>query len=281
MIAIDLKETGQPSRRPRLELAMPTHTRDDSLLYSSGLLLNMSSNVDEVQKRSNHVRSSLKRLLTRAVPDSERLRYVAALPQLRTWWSHYGATPQFADRYALYQYIASNYLVKGSIDYLEFGVYSGASMKKWLEIVPDPGSRFYGFDTFSGLPEAWTTATGSVPKGTFDVGGRTPDLGDGRTEFVAGVFQESLAPFLKDFSPQKQLVIHCDADLYSATLFVLSRCNDILVPGSIVLFDEFSTIEHEFRALADYCSAYCRTFTPIGVTMSPTNFVDQVAIRLH
>jgi hypothetical protein len=39
-----------------------------------------------------------------------------------------------------------------------------------------------------------------------------------------GLFQESMPGFLKTFQPTSRLSIHCDADLYSATLYVLSRC---------------------------------------------------------
>src|SRR5277367_3439257 len=41
------------------------------------------------------------------------------------------------------------------VNYLEFGVYRGESMRSWLASLSRPDSRFAGFDTFTGLPERW------------------------------------------------------------------------------------------------------------------------------
>ena len=75
-------------------------------------------------------------------------------------------------------------------------------------------------------------------------------------------------------------MIHNDSDLYPSTLYVLSRCNDLIQPGTIIIFDEFSSVLHELRALEDYCSAYRRDYTVIGATKSPADYYAQVAIRM-
>ena len=43
------------------------------------------------------------------------------------------------------------------IDYLEFGVWKGDSMRVWLRLSQDSGSQSYGCDSFEVLPEAWKT----------------------------------------------------------------------------------------------------------------------------
>ena len=53
-------------------------------------------------------------------------------------------------------------------------------------------SRFFGFDSFEGLPEDW----GDVPRGMFAVEGRAPHIDDARVQFVQGLFQETLYGFL-------------------------------------------------------------------------------------
>src|SRR6202030_3461768 len=85
-------------------------------------------------------------------------------------------------------------------------------------------------------------------------------LTDPRVQFVTGWFQDSLPRFLQTFEPQRPLVIHLDADLYSSTLFVLTSLAPHLVPGTVLVFDEFSsTSTSEFRAFMDYASAFrCR-----------------------
>jgi hypothetical protein len=41
------------------------------------------------------------------------------------------------------------------IDYLEFGVAHGKSMREITQIFTAPAARFFGFDSFIGLPEKW------------------------------------------------------------------------------------------------------------------------------
>ena len=106
-----------------------------------------------------------------------------------------------------------------------------------------------------------------------------PDLKDNRITLFKGLFQQTLAPFLEHHPIPSQLVVNIDADLYSSTLLVLTRCNDILRPGTVIVFDEFSSILHEFRALDDYCSAYMRSYEVLGAIMSPSSYF-QIAIRM-
>jgi len=142
-------------------------------------------------------------------------------------------------------------------------------------------SMFYGFDTFTGLPQAWENFTGSRDKNAFDVGGKYPQIDDERVSFIKGMFQDTLPEFLKNYNSNRQLLIHNDSDLYSSTLYVLTAANSIIVPGTIILFDEFSSILNEFRALEDYCSSYIREYEVIAATISPHDYYSQIAIRMN
>jgi hypothetical protein len=51
-------------------------------------------------------------------------------------------------------------------------------------------------------------------------------------------------------------------------------------PGTVVVFDEFSSIMHEFRALEDYCSAYRRRYRVCAASASATDYFTQLAIEL-
>ena len=95
-----------------------------------------------------------------------------------------------------------------AIDFLEFGVYTGHSIRFWSEMNRDPQSRFIGFDSFEGLPEDWL---GNYTKGTFDVGGAVPQIEDERVSFVKGWYQNTLPGFLKGFTPRSRLVVHNDS----------------------------------------------------------------------
>jgi len=188
--------------------------------------------------------------------------------------SHLRESPHFDHRFNLYQHIQDNVISQAPVDYLEFGVWKGESIRKWSEISRSQASRFFGFDTFEGFPEAWSFATGNMPTGCLSTGGKTPEIQDQRVQFVKGLFQDTLADFLSNFQPKNRLVIHQDADLYSSTLYSMAMLNEFIKPGTVVMFDEFNSVNHEFRAMMDYMSAFRRKFTPIGWA---GHFYDQVA----
>jgi O-methyltransferase len=150
-----------------------------------------------------------------------------------------------------------------AIDYLEFGVFEGASVQFWIAANQNASSRFVGFDSFEGLPEDWHS---DRPKGAFSTGGKLPEIADPRVSFVAGWFQKSLRRFLSEYHPQDQLVIHIDCDLYSSTLYCLTTLDPLISPGTIVVLDDFFDALHVYRALTDYCSSYMRSYRLLAHT---------------
>ena len=211
------------------------------------------------------------------MPDSERLRYLCYKPMFETWRKqHTGGYPVFEKKKRMYDYINDEVLSNGKIQYLEFGVYRGESIRYFAEINSDADSRFVGFDTFTGLPEDWAGFSRSVKSHAFDTGGETPQTDDVRISFVKGLFQDTLPQFIEEYKPDGQLVIHNDSDIYSSTLYVLTLLNNVISPGSIIIFDEFYSVMHEYRAFIDYCTSYRRKYEVIAAT---SNYV-QVAVRM-
>lgn len=196
-------------------------------------------------------------LYPRPIPLLETLNGHARLNR----WLKRQTAPSFAHRFQLYDHIQATLLGNEPINYLEFGVHKGESYRRWLAINSHPDSRFCGFDTFTGLPSDWGNY---LQRGHFDVAGQTPSVEDGRASFRAGLFQQTLPGFLKEFVSDKRLVLHNDSDLYSSTHYTLSMMNDLLVPGSIIIFDEFASPLHEHRAWNDYCEAFMRKASLIG-----------------
>ncbi|MFY9743488.1 MAG: glycosyltransferase [Candidatus Sulfotelmatobacter sp.] len=159
------------------------------------------------------------------------------------------------------------------IDYLEFGVYRGDSIKWWSERIATSGARFIGFDTFTGLPEQWHEG---APPGTFSTQGNPPITHDSRVNFEVGMFQETLPEFIRRFKRNKKLVLHLDADLYSSTLFVLTSIASMLTPGDLLFFDEFATPRHEFRAFSDCVKAFGIKCDVVGAV----NGFNQVCFKI-
>jgi O-methyltransferase len=173
--------------------------------------------------------------------------------------------PYFQKRFEMYGYLSEGRLNGVPIDYLEFGVANGDSIRHWMHLSTHPESRFFGFDTFEGLPEPWKHVGGSTPIGTFSANGQPPIVeNESRVRFVKGLFQDTIPGFTQAFQPCNQLVLHMDADLYSSTLYVLASLNGLLGPGTIVLFDEFDSFDNEFRALDDFVSAFRKDYSVLA-----------------
>ncbi len=171
----------------------------------------------------------------------------------------YSSKWDYEKRFPLYKHISDTYLKDKGINYLEFGVASGVSFLWWLNANRNPDSTFHGFDTFTGLPEDW----GGYKKGYFG-GTPVPETDDKRAKFYQGLFQQTLPGFLRDFKPDKQLVVMMDADLYSATLYTLASIAPILKKGDIIMFDEFSVPMHEFLAFKNFTESFYMNLIPIG-----------------
>jgi O-methyltransferase len=180
--------------------------------------------------------------------------------------------PQFAGRQAMYEWIHRECVPDTPLTYLEFGVYQGASLRMWCALDRNPGSRFYGFDSFEGLPEDWTN---DKPAGTFSTA--VPKIDDKRCHLVTGLFHNTLYGFLAGFEARGQLIIHLDCDLYSSALFCLMALDRWLVPGVIVIFDEFYDLQNEFAAYRDWLRASYKDC--VGLASTP--LYRQVALKVR
>lgn len=147
-----------------------------------------------------------------------------------------------------------------AFDYLEFGVSQGHSLKWWVANARHPDVRFYGFDTFTGLPEDW----GVYKAGDMGTGFRVPDIPDLRVEFIKGLFQDTLPDFMGRWPGNRRKLIHLDADLYTSTLYTLTMLHPRLRAGDVLLFDEFAVPNHEFLAFQNYVDSYRLKFEVIG-----------------
>jgi O-methyltransferase len=151
-------------------------------------------------------------------------------------------------------------LQANEIDYFEFGVAGGLSFKWWLEHNNNSQSRFFGFDTFEGLPEAF----GPFGKGAMAVALESLNITDPRATFYKGLFQDTLIPFLEQYKSGKRKLIHMDADIFSATIFSLSQLYRFLNDGDIILFDEFAVPKHEFMAWKIFTESFYVNYEVIG-----------------
>lgn len=158
---------------------------------------------------------------------------------------------------------------------LEFGVATGTT----LEIIAGAASStpaiesVTGFDSFGGLPETWRTG---FTAGTF--ARATPPVVPG-ADIVVGLFDETLSPFLDNHSGTVSF-LHLDADLYSSTDVVLRALEGRIVPGTVIVFDEFFNYpgwqDHEKKAWDEFVARTGATFEYLAYTSDN----EQVAVRV-
>ncbi len=175
----------------------------------------------------------------------------------------YSLKRNYDKRYKLYQSLVSHYsFAEKEIVYVEFGVAEAHSFRWWAAHNTNPDSKFFGFDTFEGLPENWGAF---YKKG--DMSSGMPDIDDVRAKFIKGIFQDTLPVFLDETGNGlkiKQKIIHMDADLFSSTIFVLSQLYRFLSKGDIILFDEFNVANHEFFAFKIFTEAFYVKLRPVA-----------------
>lgn len=164
------------------------------------------------------------------------------------FWSKW----DYLKRYPMYEQVIKKEGLTGTVNYIEFGVAAGHSFEWFMTQNTDHNSRFYGFDTFDGLPEDW----GPFKKGSFSNNNEMPLIKDFRGRFYKGLFQQTLPGFLSEFDNSRRNVIMLDADLWSATLYALCSLAPYLKKGDIIFFDEFVVPTHEFKAFMDFTQSF-------------------------
>ncbi|MGB0429104.1 MAG: GTPase [Bacteroidia bacterium] len=102
-----------------------------------------------------------------------------------------------------------------------------------------------------------------------------PKTDDPRAFFYKGLFQDTLPSFIEKTNLDKKLIIHLDADLYTATYYVLNWMAPYLKKGDIIFFDEFSVPLSEFKAFTEFQRSHYLKFKLIG---SVNNFYQAAFI---
>ena len=139
-------------------------------------------------------------------------------------------------------------------DVVEFGVYQGGSLAAMAKAAPD--RRMYGFDTFEGMPEAlWRDGE---PHGVGDFGDTSYEAVARKmpenVTLVRGTFPNSAG----DLSPDIALA-HLDFDWYESTKAALEWVLPKLVPGGVIVFDDY-----EWK----HCPGVRRAIDEAGLTVT-------------
>jgi predicted O-methyltransferase YrrM len=161
--------------------------------------------------------------------------------------------------------------------YLEFGVFTGGTIRyiaKQLRRRGKPDASIHGFDSFEGLPEAWSGF--NLGSNAFSVGGKLPRV-PSNVVLHKGWFRDTIPRWLTQF-PGPVAFVHVDCDLYSSTVEVLEGIRPRLQPGTVLVFDEYFNFpnwkEHEFKAWAEFVVRHGISYQYLAYAR------QQVAVRI-
>lgn len=176
--------------------------------------------------------------------------------------------PVYTKRILLTRFLAHYELLKMTIDIpgsiVELGVSRGVSFftfHKLLEIFlpTDTSKKVYGFDSFEGLQD-FNAEDGETDGDKLNdkmQGGWSAKSVEGeiislcalfnadnilakeRSRIIKGRIQDTLVNFMSNTPGLRLNLLHFDMDLYEPTKFALEHLWDLLVPGGIVVFDEY------------------------------------------
>lgn len=172
-------------------------------------------------------------------------------------------TPQELMRYAL-----SLISVDGII--AEFGVNEGGTISFIGK--QRQNEAVHGFDSFEGLPEDWSG--NKMQAGYFNRKGRLPRVPSNVT-LHPGWFDSSLPKFLAEHCGPAAF-LHIDCDLYSSTATIFDTFAPRIVPGTVMVFDEYFNYpnwqHHEHKAFEEFKARSGQKFKYVAYS------VQQIAV---
>ena len=176
---------------------------------------------------------------------------------------HMRAVPNFDTDYDFHDWIVRTQLAAklGAGMVAEFGVATGRTINHIARLLPH--RVIHGFDSFEGLPEDWTSR---MPQGFFRRDAVPPVRNN--VELHVGWFDATLPKFKGHQGRMPLQLLHIDCDLYSSTVTILNTLKDNIVPGTVIIFDEYINYPgwelDEFRAWKEHCKTFGREYEYIA-----------------
>jgi hypothetical protein len=208
--------------------------------------------------------------------DVEQAAYfIASISSAQYFLEHMRMAENLADPEALIRFSLEHCEIEGLV--MEFGVYLGDSLRVLADATSAP---VYGFDSFEGLPEDWTHFQ---KRGRFSLDGRLPSFDQPNVRLIPGWFEQTLPAFL-EAHPGPARFIHVDSDIYRSAVTVFTHHRPRIVPGTVILFDEYFNYpgweHHEFRAFQEFIRDTGLGYRYLGFASSHQSVAVKIAARV-
>jgi tetratricopeptide (TPR) repeat protein len=153
----------------------------------------------------------------------------------------------------------------------EFGVRFGTSLNF---LAGQLAQEVHGFDSFQGLPEAWD----GVEPGLYTTGGKLPQVGP-NVRLHVGLFAHTLPDFAAEH-PGPIRFMNVDCDIYSSTKTIFDQLADRIVPGTVIVFDEYlmnpNWRDDEFKAFQEAVQEHGWKYEYLAFNL----FTKQAVVRI-
>ncbi len=158
-------------------------------------------------------------------------------------------------------------ILKVEGDIFEFGVFKGSSLMRlaaFRKILNIDDKIIYGFDIFGKFPKQKIAEDNKFIK-NFEkksgIGISKKDLNNFlklkkflNIKLIQGDIMKTLPRFLKLNKNLKISLIHIDVDVYHPSKLILESLYNSLSAGGIIMFDDYSIIEGETKAVNEFFS---------------------------
>lgn len=185
-------------------------------------------------------------------------------------------------QYELYKKIVN---IPGEV--LEFGVYKGASIIRFAtyrELLENTYSRkIIGFDIFGEFPKTDNDDDNKFIQRFEEQGGNgisKEALEDfikhkniNNIELIKGNVFDTLDEFLEKNKQIKISLLHLDLDVYKPTKFILEKLYERMVPGGIIVFDDYGTVKGATDAIDEFLKEKNKKIEKLSLCYIPSFIV--------
>lgn len=205
-------------------------------------------------------------------------------------WDYENGFYWFSDASRILKTIAHFEIYKSIIhlpgEILEFGVYKGASLIRFASfrhaLEAEKSRRIIGFDSFGKFPHNSENLTSDEVfidsfEGAGGEGLSTSEMevifknkGFGNVEFIQGDVLNTLPKYLSEHPEYRFALVHFDFDVYAPTRFALDAIWEKVIPGGILVFDDYGTVEGETRAVDEFIAKNSLTLSKLPYYKIPS-----------
>lgn len=194
------------------------------------------------------------------------------------------SVPRLAKTLAHYELYRRIITLPGHV--VECGVFKGTSLVRWAsyrEVLESPHSRrIVGFDTFGAFPETayaddqalrerFIAAAGGMSLSAEELQQVLAHKGLRNVELVAGDILETVPRYVETHPAFKIALLHIDTDIYEPAKAALETFYDRIVPGGLLVFDDYGIFPGETKAVDEF-------FTGRGVQLQKLPMSHEIPV---